>query len=222
MDLDSESQFNTKYFLIEYFKSVREEILLRVKWRDGFLKFQIISIIVIFGIANKLKILEAFSSNDTEHPEILLLTPIISFVVCLLYLIEDNVIAALSDYCRAVCVAEKEINKSTKLLRNYDTSLQLLAGNDSKWTKRSLVQICLFVIIPTIFSGYGFSRVSKIENVHGIYNLLLSTDFYKWSIYQVVFWFGIIVTIATIGIIIMANRKRLEFKEKSSIELIYD
>jgi len=216
----NQTEYSRQYYLVEYFKSVREEILLRVKWRDGYLKIQMLAIVVLFGIANRIKVIEEITVSDTEHPELLLLTPIISFVLCSLYLIEDNVIGALSEYCRAVCIAEKELNLHPTYLRNYDSSHQLLLGNSSKWTKRKWVQFCLFVVIPVIFSINGFSRVTNSDNLNKVIDLMNSSMFFKWSIYEFTFWLGILISFFTSVMIYFGNKKRLEFKSKETIDSI--
>lgn len=136
--------------LLEYYKLAREELLNRLKWRDNWLKYQLLVIIVLIALSIKMEFL-SFKTNE-NHPELLLLCYPISVILCALYYTEDNIIGKLSSYSAAICIAEKDLNGKSKTVLNWDYSLQLRDFSGNALKKRFFAQIIVFILCPLIIT----------------------------------------------------------------------
>jgi len=130
--------------LLKYYESAREEILLRVKWRDNWLRYQFILLAILCAVALGVKIFGVEFSG--YHPEILLLGLPLSFITCSAYVIEEFSISNLTIYLKSVNQAECEIHNLSKtenrfIIYHWDGTILPVRDNIIKEDLRMMLKI---------------------------------------------------------------------------------
>ena len=144
---------DSKDFLIEWSRTAREELLLRVKHRDGWLKLQLLAQAILWGLAKGVKLGGAESS--TPLPEALALSSPIALVLASLYYVEDGLIHRLSKYIAGLRPGSWE---SSPQLKNYATGLTLLL--------RLVAQLAAFIALPLFLVQMQSPLEGFEEKVH--------------------------------------------------------
>jgi hypothetical protein len=119
---------------LEFAKIARDELLMRVKHRDDWLKLQLLSQTVLWALANGIKFqAEAAKPLDVAAQ----LAPAVALAFCLLYYVEDGLIHRLSKYIGSVCEGSWETSSQ---LRSYARGRPLVF--------RIIAQLITFVAVP--------------------------------------------------------------------------
>jgi hypothetical protein len=119
---------------LEFAKPAREELLMRVKHRDDWLKLQLLVQTVLWALANGVK----FQVEASKPLEVAAqMAPAVSLAFCLLYYVEDGLIHRISKYIGSVCPGTWETSTQ---LQNYAKGRILLF--------RAVAQLIAFVAVP--------------------------------------------------------------------------
>jgi len=133
-------------YLIECHRSTREEILFRVKNRDGWLKLQLLSQAVLLALSGGVKLggVEA----QAAIPNVLSLAVPLSLVFLCLYYRENKLVAHLSTYLSqfpAMTIAESAEQGN---LANWDSSEDLAQYSQETTFFRLVAEAISFGLIP--------------------------------------------------------------------------
>ncbi len=148
-------------YLLECFKTAREELLFRVKHRDIWLKTQLYIQAILFSLSNGIK-LPGIESKAASPIVLCLALPISSVLMCL-YLVEDKIIRGLSEYISSLSQVEKKMTKGDFLIESWDNSTAYSNYRLQRWNGlyiRITAQIIAFIFIPLALFGLyakGFS-----------------------------------------------------------------
>jgi hypothetical protein len=93
-------------FLLEYYRSAREELLMRVKARDNWLKGQLFSQGAILALSQGVEVSGVGTKAQDSQPAVLIIAVALSFVLACFYYVEDTLVAGLSRYTAYVSRAE--------------------------------------------------------------------------------------------------------------------
>jgi hypothetical protein len=118
----------------EFAKTARDELLMRVKHRDDWLKLQLLAQAVLWALANGVKFQAEASAPLTVVPS---LAPAVALAFCLLYYVEDGLIHRLSKYIGSLGEGSWETSPQ---LRSYAQGRPLFF--------RVLAQLIAFVVVP--------------------------------------------------------------------------
>ena len=118
----------------DFAQAAREELLMRVKHRDDWLKLQLLAQAVLWALANGVKFHMEAQGKVTVVP---ILAPSVALVFCLLYYVEDGLIHRLSKYIGRLDEGSWEASSQ---LRSYARGRPLLF--------RALAQFVAFVLMP--------------------------------------------------------------------------
>jgi|GEM_PF-3782910 len=154
-------------YLLECFKTAREELLFRVQHRDIWLKTQLYIQAILFSVSNGIKLLG--TESLAAAPKVLCLALPISSVLMCLYLVEDKIIRGLSEYLSSLSEVEKKITKGEFIIESWDNStaysnyrLQRFNGLHIRIT----AQIIAFIIIPlALFGSYANGFSTKLLDI---------------------------------------------------------
>jgi hypothetical protein len=145
-------------FLIECFRTAREEELGRIKRRDTLLELQLLSQAVLLAVAQGISI-PGGGVITQPHPTVLAIAMATSLVLASLYVVEDRLIGYLSRYIGAVSSAEKELTNSDSLVVNWDISQELREYARHVIPVRFLGQIIAFLVIPGGLIAYHIAQL---------------------------------------------------------------
>lgn len=151
------SQDSPTNTILEYFRSAREEVMLRVKYRDNWLIIQLLSQVVLFALAQGVEIAGVRASG--ANPIFLFLSIPISLLLASLYHIEDSIIGYIGNYISAIPEAEAEISTRKTVIRNWDASEQFKLYGSRALPIRLIAQTVAFLLIPICLSGIRMSSV---------------------------------------------------------------
>lgn len=161
-------------YLFECFRTAREELLLRVKHRDNWLKIQLLAQASLLALAQGVELSGVKAAYP--KPDVLAISVAISFVLASLYYIGDDLVGYLSDYVGAVSGAEAKLRLRRYQITNWDISEQLRLYAHQTLPIRFLAQLIIFVFIPL---GLGSLRISNfttwgvLEWVEAAFNSIL-------------------------------------------------
>lgn len=137
--------------MIECFKTAKEELLMRVKRRDEWLKLQLFAQFLLWALAHGITFAK-ISGGDCEKPlyVVLILSVPIALVMMGLYAVEDGLISRLSKYIGSLSGVEKVLCSSSEPeIKNWDDSSYLANYADGLSLKiRVFVQFFAFFVIP--------------------------------------------------------------------------
>jgi hypothetical protein len=118
----------------DFAKTAREELLMRVKHRDDWLKLQLLAQAVLWALANGVKFQAESPVPLTVVPT---LVPAVSLAFCLLYYVEDGLIHLLSQYIGTLGTDSWDTSQQ---LRDYARGRILVF--------RAVAQLIAFVLVP--------------------------------------------------------------------------
>lgn len=145
-------------FVVECFKSAREELMFRVKHRDNWLKLQLLAQAVLASLASRIK-LGGVEATDAM-PKVLSLAIPVSLILACLYYVEDGLVHKLSGYIAGLSAKEAGLRKQTSTIASWDCSDELRNYARYLLPLRIVAQIAAFVLIPGFLV---FSRLIKIS-----------------------------------------------------------
>lgn len=145
--------------VIEYFRSAREEIMLRVKYRDTWLTIQLLAQVVLFALAEGVEV--AGVRAPAANSIFLLLSFPISLLLVSLYRVEDSIIGYIGNYISAIPEAEARLLRRPWLVRNWDSSQQFRLYGEKALPIRLTAQIVAFLVIP---GGLSLVRMNEVES----------------------------------------------------------
>ena len=153
-------------YLLECFRAAQEEVLLRIKNRDNWLRLQLLSQVALLALSQGIEIagIKALQPN----PDVLALSTAVSLVLAALYFMEDSSVNYLGNYIGALTDAEAELRQRKKKILNWNCSKQGEQHAERVFRIRYLAQLTAFVIIPITFVGW---RILSIA-VWGILQLI--------------------------------------------------
>ncbi|MGA7730462.1 MAG: hypothetical protein WCD37_04215 [Chloroflexia bacterium] len=138
-------------YLLECYRAAHEELMLRIKSRDNWLRIQLLSQGVILALAYGIEFQGGSTSAPT--PIVLLVAPILSFIIACFYYVEDKLVSVLSRYSAAVSTAEAELRSgkvvlnsaASTQLHSYFSTASLLTGG---LYLRVVGQVVIFILLP--------------------------------------------------------------------------
>lgn len=134
-------------YLIECSRTAREELLLRIKKRDNWLKLQLLSGAILWAVAHKITLVGTGAAN--AFPEVQGLAFPMALIFAGLYYVEDGLIYRLSKYMASLSSTERELSASSGKVSNWDDSPYLRDYATGRNLKLRLIsQIMAFVILP--------------------------------------------------------------------------
>jgi hypothetical protein len=124
------------------------ELLIRSKMRDGWLRLHLVAQAAVVGLAFGIKTDLTFSK---PVPAYAALSPMLSLMFCLFYGVQDDLVAGLSRYLASLSVSE---GHST--VANWHGSSMIRDYYSRGWApKMKLVALLIaFVVIPGVLAGY--------------------------------------------------------------------
>ncbi len=132
-------------YLIQAYVKTYDELLFRIRNRDNWIKTQLICQLVLIAIASGLKL--QIVNSDSPLPNALSFSLPVSFVIFLLYQIEETIITLLSRYLGEMSKAEEAMN-SGFFVHNFDSSVAV----GSFWTRSQKLKTAsvsiVFLLIP--------------------------------------------------------------------------
>jgi hypothetical protein len=138
-------------YLKEAYSKTYDELLFRIRTRDNWIKVQLVCQLTLVAVSSGLKL--QIINNDHPLPNALSFCIPVSFVVFLLFQIEETIIALLSRYLGEMSAAEEALNPGY-LVHNFDSSVAV----SDFWTKsqvfRTLSISVIFLLIPAILWLY--------------------------------------------------------------------
>ncbi len=145
-------------FLIKCFVKTYEELIFRVKHRDNWLRTQLLAQLIISTLA-----LGGIEIGGVKSalplPGILALAPMISLVIYIYYMIEENLIGRLSGYISELSGKEQKLSSSETIIHNFDSSIQANHFFEETQPQRIFGQAVAFILIPLMLL---FVAVQKI------------------------------------------------------------
>lgn len=133
-------------YLLENFRSAREEILFRVQHRDNWLKLQLLSQTALFALSQGIKLGGVEATGPI--PYIASLSIPIAFIFTSLYLIEDSIIGYLSRYISKIASEETKLSKAKEPIYTWDRSEELQLYAKHALPLRVIYQFVGFVFVP--------------------------------------------------------------------------
>ncbi|HMQ79327.1 MAG TPA: hypothetical protein PKE39_09270 [Ignavibacteria bacterium] len=210
--------------LLNYHNAAREECLLRVKWRDNWLRYQFIMLSIIISISLGIKIFGVEFSG--YHPEILLLCLPLSVITCSAYVTEEFSIANLTIYLKSINKAEFELrNLNDKQINSFiiyhwdGTKTQIqekkIKHNLKKLLRTSFIKvrflllIIAFVMLPYFLNYIALVLIEKSDNpaLETIKSII--SDYSSWI--EVSSWILIIILF-----LLIVNSQYSRFKVRMS------
>jgi hypothetical protein len=146
-------------FLIACFNTAREEVLFRVRHRDGWLRVNLLSQAALLALASGVKYVV-----EGHKPEFACLAPFVSLVFACMYTVEDRLIGQLGNYIGSLSEAEAVLSeRKGRMIVNWDLSPQLQEGytNGPALKVRLLAQLLSFVLIPGVIGWIGISFITQ-------------------------------------------------------------
>lgn len=140
-------------YLLACFQAAQEELLLRVKQRDDWIKLQLAAQGVVVALANGVKLMGA--EPDSPLLWVSALAMPVAIVFYALYVVEDRLIGHLADYIKDVSRYEADLNSAKKLIPNFDGSSHIQAFARETLPYRGLSQFVVFLLIPV---GIAFGQ----------------------------------------------------------------
>jgi len=135
--------------LVEYHKTAKEEMLLRLKWRDNWLKYQFIlhTIFCSFALGINIKGF-GLEISGAQIDTLMFIIPL-SIITSAAYSVEDYRIASLSTYLKSITLAEYKLRSLEKvqslnyLINNWegDAIFKMLKDKDKTGFIKSLMII---------------------------------------------------------------------------------
>lgn len=141
-------------YLLECFRTAREELMFRVRHRDYWLLVQLVAQALLLALAQGVTVGGVAATRP--YPELLALAPAVSFVFATLYFVEDGLIGHLGRYIGAISASEAQLSQRGSVITNWDSSHQLRDYGKSTLPVRFLGQVVAFIFIP---AGLLASRV---------------------------------------------------------------
>lgn len=176
-----------------YVNRVKDEMLLRFKTRDNLLKLQLIIQSTIFLLSKDFEVFGIKSSGEVKH--IVILSPAISLLCCLMYFNEDRIIGLLSKYLHNM---SDRLEGSSKFSINYplwDASMELCEYFRTGLIYRVFIQLISFTIFPLInvWIARNYLKKDLIPSVTwilfviviGIAIFILSQFVFKWKLHVI-------------------------------------
>jgi len=127
-------------YLLECFRSAREEMALHFKHRENWLQRQLLAQVVLLALSQGIAI--AGVQTKDPYPDVLALSTAISLVLASLYYVEDSAISYLSDYIQSLTVTEPKFPA-------WDASAEAKKYVYLALPIRYLAHFIAFVVIPT-------------------------------------------------------------------------
>lgn len=185
-------------YILECFKTAREELLLRVEHRDRWLKQALIAQVVLWAISKGIKFqLEA----GGKFPDALAFAIPVAFFFSLFYYVEDGLVGRLSRYIGTLSIWEARLRQTSVGIPNWDASVQLTSYADGIPLKlRVIGQLSAFLFFPA----------------------LLASDLYVFPCFPFIQWFlllGIAVFIL-LGYIDRRKTGKIDWTAKDKMDLV--
>ena len=139
-------------YLFECFRTVREELLFRVRHRDDWLKTQLIAQAALVALAKGIEI--AGIRSATPYPDLIAFSMSISLIFACLYYTEDNLIGYLGKYIGAISNTEAVLREKKTIIASSDISEYLRLYARHTLPSRFLAQAFAFIIIPMGITVY--------------------------------------------------------------------
>jgi hypothetical protein len=133
-------------YLFECFRTAREELLMRVRHRDNWLKLQLLAQGALLALSQGVKFAGVESSR--ELPTLIVLAIPIGLVFMSLYFVEDRLIGVLSRYIGSLSLREAKLSAGPDPIPNWDSSPELRAYGQNTLPIRIFAQVLSFVLIP--------------------------------------------------------------------------
>jgi hypothetical protein len=192
-------------YLFECFKSAKEELLLRFKYREHWLEIQLLAQVVLLALSQGIQIGGAGTGARGAIPEVLALSPAISVILASLYFVDDSLITYIGNYLRAVTDAEATLRSGNWKILNWDSSKQVEAYVKSALNVKYVAQFIAFAVIP---AGLFLFRISSFG------------PFDAWSglqIMEVVIDIGFLLLISYLVLQSSRRRKDAFLRSRASI-----
>jgi hypothetical protein len=138
-------------YLIECSRTAREELLLRVRQRDSFLKTYFLIQVVLLAMSKGIKV-EGVETGGPLPASLLLVVPV-AVIFALLCYTEDRLIGQLSAYVGSL---SKEVTNESKQVLAWDVSPQLRDSAKRTVCYRGLAHLAAFVITPSVLVGMRY------------------------------------------------------------------
>lgn len=174
-------------YLFECFRTAREELLLRVKHRDNWLKTQLLAQGVLLALSQGVEV--GGVKAGQPYPDVLALSISISFVLATCYYVEDSLIGFLSKYLGAISKAESMLRQGEWQILNWDVSEQLRQYARQILPTRFIAQSIAFMLIPAGLTMFRIVRFTSWEVLQWIelvvdIALLIMTSFVSIRAYR--------------------------------------
>jgi hypothetical protein len=148
-------------YVLEYFRSAREELILHFNHRENWIQLQMLSQVILLALALGVGI--AGIETSVPYPHVLALSTAISFVFTSLYYADDSLISHIGNYIRSLPVVDSK-------LPSWDASTQAEHYVRSALPIRYLAQLTAFAIIPSglcvwrisSFAGWGTLQIIEV------------------------------------------------------------
>lgn len=142
-------------YLLTCVQTASDELLVRIKHRDDWLKLQLATQVVILALANGIQLLgaELATQGGTESaPQVLWISVLsmpVSLVFYLLYVVEDRLVKHLADYLGDTSGMEARLSSGPgDPIPNFDSSRHLNAFFKETLVYRVASQFTVFLLIP--------------------------------------------------------------------------
>jgi hypothetical protein len=144
-------------YLLECFRTAREELLIRVKHRDHWLELELLAQGLILAVSQGLDV--AGITALKPLPDLLAAAIPIAPIFATLYFVEDSLIGYLGRYIGAITKSEAIMRQRPVQIANWDMSPQLRHYAQHTLPIRLAAQAIAFMVIPTGLAAFGLSQV---------------------------------------------------------------
>jgi hypothetical protein len=140
-------------YLVECFKTAREELQDRIRYRDKWLKYQLIAMVALLAIATGGEFL---GIKIPQNLSVLFLSLPISLMISFSYFTENFLIGKLASYIASVSKAVEKVTSSDYLVKNWDNFYHDISSFGEYFQKyfRFVTLIISFALVPAILTVY--------------------------------------------------------------------
>lgn len=173
-------------FLLESSRTSHEELMFRIKHRDDWMKLQLIAQATLAALAFGVEVGGVKTASPV--PWALTLASPISFILAVLYCVEDRLIGLLSHWRSGLPKREAALSKPAageSEIEVFEASSAIEEYSRSALLLRLLAQLCAFVGIPAILAAYRLhaGQRNKWELFASAFSLILTFAALIWQFY---------------------------------------
>jgi hypothetical protein len=142
-------------FLRDCYSKTYDELLFRIRHRDAWIKVQLVAQIVLFATSSGLKI--HLVDSAVPIPNALSFCLPVSFVILMLFLVEERTVGHLSRYIGHISREEQKLNPGHEI-PTFDATLGTVSFFTSTERFRFGSQITVFLLIPVMLWFYKYMQ----------------------------------------------------------------